>query len=163
MDSVSVWLLSIVGVILITVMVEIIIPEGQMNKYIKGVMSIITVFVVMLPLPHLSIDKLDFSRFFGGDTKVVDDRFIENLNLQKIAEYENIIERTLASSGYGGTSVEVVGSLTQPNMKIEGVNVNLALLVLSDPSLNINRNEKIEAIILSVVNVKKENINLYGG
>jgi hypothetical protein len=159
--AISIWLLSIVGVILITVMVEIIIPEGQMNKYIKGVLSIITVFVVVLPLPYLSVDKLDFGRFFNSSVDV-DDRFIENLNRQKILEYENIIERTLAQNGFNGASVEVLGDLTKPNMKIDTVNVNLALLVLSDPQLNINRNEKIEAIILAVVDIKKENINLYG-
>ncbi|MDR0850291.1 MAG: stage III sporulation protein AF [Christensenellaceae bacterium] len=161
MGAISIWLLSIVGVILITVMVEIIIPEGQMNKYIKGVLSIITVFVVVLPLPYLSVDKLDFGRFFNSSVDV-DDRFIENLNRQKILEYENIIERTLAQNGFNGASVEVLGDLTKPNMKIDTVNVNLALLVLSDPQLNINRNEKIEAIILAVVDIKKENINLYG-
>ena len=162
MSAISVWLLGITGVILITVMVEIIIPEGQMNKYIKGVLSIITVFVVVLPLPHLSIDKLDFGRFIGNSAVQVDDKIIENLNRQKVIEYESIIERTLSNNGYSGTQVEVVGDLTEPNMKIDAVNVNLALLVISDPELNINRNEKIEAIIVSVVNVKKENISLYG-
>lgn len=161
MSAVSIWLLSIVGVILITVMVEIIIPEGQMNKYVKGVLSIITVFVIVLPLPHLSVDKLDFGKFFNSSVDV-DNSFIENLNRQKVIEYENIIETTLTQNGFGGTSVEVVGELTEPNMKISGINVNLSLLVLSDPQLNINRNEKIEHIIMAVVNVKKEVINLYG-
>lgn len=35
--NLSAWVLSIVGIVVLTLMVDIIIPEGKTGKYIKGV------------------------------------------------------------------------------------------------------------------------------
>ena len=49
-DGISNWILSIAGIICLSVIVELIMPEGQLNRYIKGVFSFIVVFVIVLLL-----------------------------------------------------------------------------------------------------------------
>lgn len=49
----SAWLLSIVGVVSLGVLIEIIMPEGEHSKYIKGIFSLIVVFVIVSPFPKL--------------------------------------------------------------------------------------------------------------
>ena len=49
----SEWLLSIAGIILLSVLCEFILPEGQINRYIRGIFAFITIFVIISPLPKL--------------------------------------------------------------------------------------------------------------
>ena len=51
--NLSAWVLSIVGIVVLTLMVDIIIPEGKTGKYIKGVFAMLTVFVIAMPLPKI--------------------------------------------------------------------------------------------------------------
>ncbi len=42
----SAWLLSIVGVVSLGVLIELLLPEGENSKYIKGIFSVIVIFVI---------------------------------------------------------------------------------------------------------------------
>lgn len=55
------WILSVTAVICLTVLMDIVMPDGQMNKYVKGITSLIVVFVVVSPLTALAKGKFDFS------------------------------------------------------------------------------------------------------
>ena len=153
MSGISVWLLSIVGIILVSVIVDIIMPEGQTAKYIKGILALFTVFVVVMPLPGLSLGSINFNNWFSGSASKVDDNFIESVNQQKIIQYETIIESALSDNGYFGVTVSIDADTSQSNMQINAVNVDLRLLVLTDPGLNININDKIRGIITGLIRV----------
>ena len=43
----SAWVMAIIGVISITVLVDILLPEGETAKYIKGVLSIFVVATIV--------------------------------------------------------------------------------------------------------------------
>ena len=45
------YILSIVGIVFLGVLVDVIMPDGEMNKYVKGVFSIIALCVIINPLP----------------------------------------------------------------------------------------------------------------
>lgn len=62
----SAWLLSIVGVVSLGVLIEIIMPEGEHSKYIKGIFSLIVVFVIVAPFPKL-FDSANISDFTQGE------------------------------------------------------------------------------------------------
>lgn len=48
MSSFSVWVLSIAGICVLSVLVELVLPEGQTRKYIKAIFS----FLLLLLLLH---------------------------------------------------------------------------------------------------------------
>ena len=64
MGAVSAWLLSITGVILLSVLAEFVLPEGQMNKYTKVIFSFVILLVIIMPLPKLFGKDFDISKFF---------------------------------------------------------------------------------------------------
>jgi len=163
MSSISAWLLSIVGIILISVIIEIIMPEGQTNKYIKGVLALFTVFVIVLPLPQLNISQINFNNWFnGGTASQVDENFVESVNEQKLAQYKSIIENTLYENGYLGVTVTVEADTSKSNMTISDVVVDLRLLVLTSEQLNIDKYTKITAIITALINIEEDKIIYYG-
>ena len=52
------WLLKITGVIALSTLSSLLIPNGQTKKYVKGIFALITLFVLVSPLPKLLNDHL---------------------------------------------------------------------------------------------------------
>jgi len=84
------WIMSITGIVLISVLVDIILPEGQTNKYIKGIVGLMVVYVIISPLPKLL--KMDLNLInifdFSNSGYEIDETFINNINKDKIDELE---------------------------------------------------------------------------
>ena len=66
--NLSAWVLSIVGIVVLTLMVDIIIPERKTGKYIKGVFAMLTVFVIAMPLPKIFNSEFDLEEFLQQNT-----------------------------------------------------------------------------------------------
>jgi len=47
------WLLRVAAVALLTVLTDVILPSGQINKYVKGMMAILLLIVLVSPLVAL--------------------------------------------------------------------------------------------------------------
>lgn len=52
------WLLKITGVIALSTLSSLLIPNGQTKKYVKGIFALITLFVLVSPLPKLLKKRL---------------------------------------------------------------------------------------------------------
>ena len=65
-STLSAWVMSIAGIICISVLVELVIPNGQMNKYIKGIFSFIVLLVIISPIPMLLGKEFDFDKGGSG-------------------------------------------------------------------------------------------------
>ena len=104
MSAVSSWVLTIVGVIIITVIVEITMPDGNINKYIKGILVIFTVFVMVSPITNLNI----FESIKNSDYDIkLDDSYLGDVNSQIANEYKIIIESKLKTNGYENVTVDI--------------------------------------------------------
>ena len=56
------WIFSIIGIIFLGVMLEIVIPDGKTNSFIKSIYSIILMFVIVNPIIKIfNKDTLDLS------------------------------------------------------------------------------------------------------
>lgn len=88
------WILSVVGVIALGVLVDILLPEGKIAKYVKGAFSLLVVLVISSILPiianaNLTID-IDSSDYFA----------VESANVSQSFEYvEDAVEQELEKNG----------------------------------------------------------------
>jgi len=80
---------------------------------------------------------------------------------QTLTEMKLKIETYLASNGFNGVEVEVVGVSTEEYTKVQKVQVDLSNLVLNSGDEHINKYKLITELIMSVVDIDKENI-VYG-
>ena len=103
------WILSIVGMVLTVTLTEIMLPEGQTSKYIKGVISLMVVYVVIIPLPHLLNASIDVNSFFdfSADRYQTDAAFIQIIKEDKQSALAEEINRAFAERGLMA-SVELV-------------------------------------------------------
>lgn len=93
-EVMNAWLLSIVGVVLLGVLLEILLADGQTTKYIKGVFALAVILVLVAPLPKFFNKDFDLNSFFGDQMKT-QDSFLNNVNERKNQEREDRLLKKL--------------------------------------------------------------------
>ena len=133
------WLLKITGVIVLSTLSSLLIPNGQTKKYVKGIFALITLFVLVSPLPKLL--KSDFSGFpnaFDTATELeIDETFLYGVATNAYKTQERNIEKFLKEKGIEAKVKFVVKSET--SSEIDYVNV-----ILSDKSFERDKSNSID-------------------
>lgn len=133
------WLLKITGVIALSTLSSLLIPNGQTKKYVKGIFALITLFVLVSPLPKLL--KSDFSGFpnaFDTATELeIDETFLCGVATNAYKTQERNIEKFLKENGIEAKVKFVVKSET--SSEIDYVNV-----ILSDMSFERDKSNSID-------------------
>lgn len=86
------WVLSVTAVICLTVLLDIIMPDGQMKKYVKGIVSIIVIFVIITPLTSIVVGEFDLTK--GNIT--IDSDMLDNLESTSDRYRETQLEAMLS-------------------------------------------------------------------
>lgn len=86
------WVLSVTAVICLTVLLDIIMPDGQMKKYVKGIVSIIVIFVIITPLASIAVGEFDLTK--GNIT--IDSDMLDNLESTSDRYRETQLESMLS-------------------------------------------------------------------
>ena len=92
------WIISIVCVNVLGVLLEIVLPNGKIAKYVKGVFSLLVIFVIVSPLPKLlrSEWKFDFSSAWAS----VNEGFVKETKDERTREKEEETKTYLALYGF---------------------------------------------------------------
>ena len=132
-------------------------PDGNINKYIKGILVIFTVFVMVSPITNLNI----FGSIKNSDYDIkLDDSYLGDVNSQIANEYKIIIESKLKTNGYENVTIDI-DLKDDEKLEIDAVFVYLCDLVLKSNDESINIYNNIKSIIKSVVVVDAEDIIFY--
>ena len=119
--------LSVTAVVCLTVLLDIIMPDGQMKKYVKGIVSIIVIFVIVTPLASLAVGKFDLTK--GNIT--IDSDMLESLESTSDRYREIQLESMLSEDGITA-DVKIVSE--NGKKKVEVIIQNQ---VLSENEMNI--------------------------
>lgn len=155
MSEVSSWILSIAGIISLSVIVELLMPEGQMNKYIKSIFSFIIVLVIILPLPKIFNKEVNISNMFQTQEITLQEDFLYQSNLSKLSAITKSIEEDVEGEGYQGVSLSISSDIFADKMDYKGIYVDLRNLVILENSEHKNIveiKEEIESIIKNYIN-----------
>ena len=106
MNEVSRYILTIAGVILISIVVELVLSEGQMNRYIKSILSFFIIAVIIAPLPNL-LSNENMTNIFENASYELQDDFIYKNNQIRIDALEKDILKELNEDGYKNLEIEI--------------------------------------------------------
>lgn len=159
MGAIYSWLLSVVGIVLIGVLVDLILPDGEMQKYIKAIFSVIVVFVMISPVIKIDLSKIDFDKFVYNTSSV-------NVNENYLKKYNNAYKQSLEKScvirleysGFLNVGVDICLNLSTTKFDIEKVNVNLKNLVINKNAVHIDKYQEIKSIIISCLGVDENKV-----
>ena len=119
------WLIGIVGVVVIGVLIDVLMPEGEGNKYVKGVYALIVVLVIISPIAGALKSETDFSKYFD-DVFDTDSGFVESVNGDRKEEDEQKIANSLKLRGYENAQV-VIFAAASDIYEIDRINVDITL------------------------------------
>ena len=165
LSELSNWILSIAGIICVSVIVELILPDGQMNRYIKGIFSFIIILVVIMPIPKLLNRDFDFSNIFDNSGYEINSDYLYQVNLDKMNSVKNEIEKQIEKRGYLNVVVSINCDIFDNSMQYKSIFVDLSDLVISGQAEhnNISKIKKdISNIIMAIIDIDEEAI-LYDG
>lgn len=155
------YLLSIIGVTTLGVVISIVMPTGNMSKYIKSFFGLFTILVIISPVPKILNSNFDFySLFYNYSSEQIDTDFVDATNKKIVAELEKLIIVSCENSGYSGVKCEIESNLENNQLIIKKININLQNLVISQNMVHINKYTEIVQAVRQVVNVDEEKIVL---
>ncbi|MGN0748271.1 MAG: stage III sporulation protein AF [Christensenellales bacterium] len=158
MNGISSWIMAIVGVSVLGVLIDLVMPNGQTKKYIKGIFAFIVVLVIISPLPNLLNKNFSIDDIFEEDAIVIQEDFVYQVNRDRLETLENMIVADLKEQGVGNITVNISANVFTNKMKIEAVFVDLSQVVINQNLEHIDINELVAKSVLKYVSIDKNNI-----
>ncbi|MCL2771449.1 MAG: stage III sporulation protein AF [Firmicutes bacterium] len=108
------YILSITGVIILTIIVDIVLSQTAFAKHVKAVMGLVCVFVIVTPIPGFinrirNGEGLDFMAGLGGES-LVSQQFVGDINRQRGEVLRETLIKEIAGMGHKVDCVIVVDS-----------------------------------------------------
>ena len=158
----SEYLISILGIVVLGVVVDLVMPSGQMSKYIKGTFGIFTVLVIVSPLPKLLKLDFDFSSLFYNQASIeIDKDFLEATNNRIVEQLCFNVEKSCENAGFLEIKCEIKSNLEDNKLVIKKVIIDLKNMVINQNKVHINKYDEIIDAVRQVVNIDKEKIEFY--
>ena len=123
MNEISSWLLSIAGIVLLGVLTEFVLPDGQMNKFVKVVFSFVTLFVIIMPLPKLLGKTYELESYFAEQP--IQEHYLEQVNLDQLNALTKQLNEEVCSAGLKNVEISLGGDIFGERLKIYKVTVDL--------------------------------------
>ncbi len=150
MSAISSWLLSVACVIILGVLSEFVLPEGQINKYIKVIFSFIIILVIIMPLPKLFQKNFDFSKLLGGSENVLQEDYLYQVNLDKLTSLQEAASKKIQSKGLNKVSVSINANILTEKLEIYDVYVELCDIEYDKNFANKNISQAKEVIVEAI-------------
>lgn len=152
------YILSVLGIVLVSVLIEIILPSGQTAKYIKGMFSIFVVFVLINPVIKFFKSDFDVSKYLVADSVAVDKKLLKNLYESQIETSEKNLQMLLDEEGFKNVKVSLVYDIVEEELIIEKAKINIDELVITNQNTNINKYQFIRQVVAENLKIKEEDV-----
>ena len=113
MDFFTSYILSIVGIVLLGVIVDLIFVDGQVKKYVRSIYVLFIIFTLVAPLPKF-FDNLKNGDFSLPTSEIkVEQSYIDIVLEQRNQAMQKIIKKAFEEKGYQDIEVQVSGVYEQ--------------------------------------------------
>jgi len=141
---------------LLGVIIDVIIPSGNISKYIKSVFSIFVVAVIISPVVNFLSNKNGIKLEY--DNYEMDKQLIEYIFAKRTENEENKIEIYLKDNGFNGIDINLNYSINNNELEYISCTINLKNLVISADKQHINKYEFITKSVKDFTNLTDEEI-----
>lgn len=148
------YILSILGIVVVGILFDVIIPSGSISKYIKSIYAIFVVAVIISPVVNFLSNKNEID--FNYQEYQIDSKLINYINTQKVKSLENEIESELKENGYENVDIKLDFSYENEEIKYISCIINLKNLLLKDGQAHINKYEFIKNVVKEKTNMTFE-------
>ena len=153
------WLLSVLGVVFLSVLVDVILPDGKTNKYVKAIFAFIIILIIISPLAKIKESK-SFSDFLENPNITINE-YISNINNMRIDRLVKSIVDTAEKMGLKGVNVQIVSDMSELDFNVQKVNIYLENLVIDESASHIDKYQTLVDIVSAYINISREDVVFY--
>lgn len=153
------YILSILGIVVAGVFIDIIIPSGTISKYIKSIYAIFVLAVIITPIIKFFNNNQGFNLQY--QEYEINQNLINYIQTNKIATIENDITLELENEGLFNIDIIINYSIDNNELSINSCTINLENLVISSDKQHINKYEIIKEIVREYTNLTDEEMIFY--
>lgn len=153
------YILSILGIVVADVFIDIIIPSGTISKYIKSIYAIFVLAVIITPIIKFFNNNQGFNLQY--QEYEINQNLINYIQTNKIATIENDITLELENEGLFNIDIIINYSIDNNELSINSCTINLENLVISSDNQHINKYEIIKEIVREHTNLTDEEMIFY--
>ena len=162
MSWISAYLMSIVGVVIIGVVIDLILHDGSTAKYIKSLFAVFVMFVILAPLPKLLNGELSLAALFDGSQYALDETFLNTIKSDKAESLKQQTQKYLETNGFKNVGIDFSLDPDTTDLVILSVYVDLQNLVITSKEPNINKYTAIKSLIKTYLLVEEGKVIFYG-
>lgn len=152
------WVLTICGICILSVVIDLVISDGQTNKHIKTAFSYIILLVIVSPVPSMLNKNFNINEILHKNEILVDDNYIYQLNQYKINMLKADIEKEIVSNGILGVEIAINCDIFAEELDIKSILVDLYNLVIDEKNKHINIEIVVVECIQKHIKIDKEQI-----
>ncbi len=161
MSALGGWILSILGVAVIGAVIDLILPSGRMNKFVKSVFAAVTVLIIILPLPHLLKNGCRTDGFlWEQDVPLQDDYLNYTAAIKKNALLKGL-RAAMEADGITLGDIEITGDFSGNAPVIEKVRINLSQVVMAEQWEHIHKYTTVRTKVAEYLAVDEDVVELY--
>lgn len=153
------YILTILGIVLAGILIDIIVPTGKINKYIKSIFAIFVVAVILMPVVKF-IAKSDEITINYTDYEI-EQNLMDYIFSSRVTAYENEIIEVLENNGLSNIDIKINYSINSNELSLNSCEVNLKNMTSSNIDSHNNRYEFIAETIKEITNLTDEVIIFY--
>jgi len=152
----STWLLSIAGIVVLGVLIELLLTDSHMSKFVRAIFGSFILLVIVAPLPTFFRSGL---AQVGGQFEL-DNEILAQINGQSAQAAAMRTQRNLANAGFPDVIVVVQHYPRTPSLQIEHIFVNAASIRNAN---DITVRNRIIEIVRASVGIDESRIIYHGG
>lgn len=149
------YILSILGIILIGSLIDIILPDGKINKFIKSIYAIFVLAVIINPLTRFIKSSNFLTGITRGDLSVSASTIVYN---DIIVNKEKFVESVLKNNGLAGIDIKLQYKIENDEIVVNKCTANIKNLVIDSSKRHINKYDYVRKIIKDCIGLEDEEI-----
>lgn len=162
MSAISIWVLSIVGIIILSILVDLILPSGSMSKFIKSIFGYLIIVVILSPVfSFFSGKNFSINDIFSSNSVEIQDGFVAGVNRQFLDSVEDAIEKSCQAQGIKFIEVGIEADIFESEIEIKQISVNLKNVVIDQNFQHTNIKTAVTSIIKENIKIDEEIIKFY--
>ena len=113
------WVVTVAGIAILSVLCDVILPEGQTRKYVKTVFGVVVTFVIVQPL--LGLFSGNFSLLWSTSDGVesnIQEQYVESVNARQNQIAAKYVKSTLDADNIAVDSISVSESAATVTLKL---------------------------------------------
>ena len=96
----DIYMQAIVGVSALGLLIDVILPRGEVQNYVKKVFGIVIVVVVCMPIVNFLGGDFSLDEIIYGDGYEIDKNYVHTVNNLRADTVENYFENFIKDEGY---------------------------------------------------------------